>query len=113
MNTPQPRVCPLCRKQSTLDNTFSIIDTAEARLEHGVCMDCDVSSLIIDVGAQAPTTVVGILTDMTIDDCTRLWGQSLLTEDDVLELREAVHSLSSSSTPAQSRTNTTNPSSLL
>lgn len=79
-------ICPFCRQSDAIDNQLRMKKMAEASLHHGMCTRCHIGVITIEFGQDSLSTMIGMATDLTKKDITRMWNGSRITEDDMIEL---------------------------
>jgi hypothetical protein len=87
--------CPLCTGEYASDGIQVLKDECDAQLLHLTCATCKGAMLALVVETHIGLSSIGMLTDLTQSDASRMCDKEPLTEDDVL----AVHDVLAHITP--------------
>lgn len=83
--------CAVCKKESK-DSSIAIIDQHGASaVVHITCPHCKHAIIALVGTTQVGMGLIGLLTDLTFEDVQHFQGRAPLSEDDVLECYELLH----------------------
>ncbi len=82
--------CPLCKKKYDPLEARIVVTEDGSELVHVECQRCRGAILAAVTNADAGTSVVGVVTDLSPDDLFRLRAREPVTSDDVLALHAAL-----------------------
>jgi hypothetical protein len=84
--------CPICSATYELEKARLFAESDVAHLVHFTCAKCQSYFVAMVVVVGRGLSSVGMITDLSFDDVSKLYRTSPLTTDEVIEGYETVHS---------------------
>jgi hypothetical protein len=82
------RNCPLCKNEYTHETLELVEEGTGTHLVHLTCVQCKNAMLALIVVSKLGMSSVGMLTDLNAPDAKRLYRQTALGEESVLDFHD-------------------------
>jgi len=86
------RNCPICRHEYEKKSVKILFDKEISRLAHLTCGKCQAMVLTVITVSPFGLSSIGMVTDLSSTDVSKLWGRESFVEDDVLDFYNLVES---------------------
>lgn len=84
--------CPVCNKIYGQKSSKKFIDRDGSHLVHVTCHKCQAYFLAIIMEIGRGSSLIGLVTDLSFNDVSRLYGQNKITLDEVINSHKFIFS---------------------
>ena len=85
------RQCPICSTAYAAEMFRTIDEQNGANLLHCTCSQCHQSVMALVMTSNTGVSSVGMITDLTVQDITRISRKSSITEDELLSFHSLLN----------------------